>query len=92
MLCPHEVPLLQAARKRQKAALISNFVDRESERPALCLGDFLPLAMLGPPPETDSANPPKKQKRSSRYDLTRMLPSNPNPLSVLRDTNKLSYL
>lgn len=41
VLFPHEVPLLQAAREIQKAALISNFVDRESERPALGPNDFL---------------------------------------------------
>ncbi|KAK9116161.1 hypothetical protein Sjap_015108 [Stephania japonica] len=43
VLLPHEVPLLQAARRLQKVALISNFVDREEERPALGPGDFLPL-------------------------------------------------
>ncbi|XP_075503533.1 uncharacterized protein LOC142540937 isoform X2 [Primulina tabacum] len=41
ILFPNEVPLLQTARKIQKAALISNFVDRESERPALLPNDFL---------------------------------------------------
>ncbi|XP_073296754.1 uncharacterized protein [Primulina huaijiensis] len=41
VLFPHEVPLLQAAREIQKAALISNFVDRESERPTLGPNDFL---------------------------------------------------
>lgn len=41
-LFPNEVPLLQEARKIQKAALISNFVDRESERPALGPTDFRP--------------------------------------------------
>ncbi|XP_073136972.1 uncharacterized protein [Henckelia pumila] len=41
VLFPSEVPLLQAARKIQKAALISNFVDRESERPSLGPNDFL---------------------------------------------------
>ncbi|KAK8267315.1 hypothetical protein V6Z11_D12G301200 [Gossypium hirsutum] len=39
-LHPEEVPLLQEARKIRKAALISNFVDRESERPALGPNDF----------------------------------------------------
>ncbi|KAJ6340322.1 hypothetical protein OIU77_008141 [Salix suchowensis] len=32
-LAPHEVPLLQAARRMQKAALISNFVDRPVSEP-----------------------------------------------------------
>ncbi|KAH6795019.1 hypothetical protein C2S52_005496 [Perilla frutescens var. hirtella] len=40
VLFPTEVPLLQTARKIQKTALISNFVDRESERPALGPNDF----------------------------------------------------
>lgn len=43
VLLPHEVPLLQAAKKVQRAALISNFVDRESERPSLRPSDFVPL-------------------------------------------------
>lgn len=46
MLLPHEVPLLREAKRIQKAALISNFVDRESERPALSSSDFLPLQMI----------------------------------------------
>lgn len=65
MLFPHEVPLLQAARKIQKVALISNFVDRESERPALGPKDFLPV------PEMDSVSEPQKdsqkRKRKSKY-------------------------
>lgn len=44
-LFPKDVPLLSAARKIQKSALISNFVDRESERPALGPSDFLSLHM-----------------------------------------------
>ncbi|KAI4326261.1 hypothetical protein MLD38_031592 [Melastoma candidum] len=45
-LFPNEVPLLRAARNVQKAALVSNFVDRENERPALGPNDFLPLPMI----------------------------------------------
>ncbi|KAL3818630.1 hypothetical protein ACJIZ3_004535 [Penstemon smallii] len=65
VLFPHEVPLLQAARKIQKTALISNFVDRESERSTLGPNDFIP-------PETyritESVNddPSKTEKRRSR--------------------------
>ncbi|GER32404.1 myb domain protein 4r1 [Striga asiatica] len=40
VLFPDEVPVLQAARKIRKA-LISNFVDREAERPALGPNDFV---------------------------------------------------
>ncbi|XP_048329657.2 uncharacterized protein LOC107418690 isoform X2 [Ziziphus jujuba] len=46
VLLPQEVPLLQEARRIQKAALIRNFVDREDERPALGPKDFLPLPMI----------------------------------------------
>ncbi|KAK8324543.1 hypothetical protein V6Z11_A12G309400 [Gossypium hirsutum] len=62
-LHPEEVPLLQEARKIRKAALISNFVDRESERPALGPNDFnIQLPMI-----TATSEPSKeKGKRSSR--------------------------
>ncbi|XP_074280679.1 uncharacterized protein LOC141605703 isoform X2 [Silene latifolia] len=49
-LCPHEFPQIQAARTIQKLALISNFVDREEERPTLGPKDFVSL------PIEDSAN------------------------------------
>ncbi|KAK3033921.1 hypothetical protein RJ639_034721 [Escallonia herrerae] len=62
-LCPHEVPLLQAARKVQKAALIANFVDRESERPALGPKDFLPLPMIDSIPESRKVVASEKQTR-----------------------------
>ncbi|KAH9615054.1 hypothetical protein KSS87_016085, partial [Heliosperma pusillum] len=42
-LYPHEFPLIQAARSMQKVALISNFVDREEERPTLGPKDFVSL-------------------------------------------------
>lgn len=60
------MPLLQTARKIQKAALISNFVDRESERPALGPGDFrLPdtLRITGP----EDVGPSTRKKKRSRY-------------------------
>ncbi|GMQ11457.1 hypothetical protein CsSME_00054095 [Camellia sinensis var. sinensis] len=66
VLLPHEVPLLQAARKIQKAALISNFVDRESERPALGPNDFIPLALTNTVSESENVNLAGKQKRKSR--------------------------
>ena len=55
---PDEVPLLKAAKHIKEVALISNFVDRESERPALGMNDFVPL------PITNSANEMKKEKKS----------------------------
>ncbi|KAJ4713492.1 Myb-like protein [Melia azedarach] len=65
-LHPHEVPLLQAARKMQKAALICNFVDREQERPALGPSDFIPLVMINSAPQLENVNSSKKCKRKSR--------------------------
>ncbi|KAJ4832335.1 hypothetical protein Tsubulata_027818 [Turnera subulata] len=64
VLAPDEVPLLQAARRMQKVALISNFVDRESERPALGPHDFLPSPMMIEPASEE--NQSRKHKRRSR--------------------------
>ncbi|KAL2478914.1 uncharacterized protein Fot_47928 [Forsythia ovata] len=64
VLFPHEVPQLQAARKIQKAALISNFVDRESERPALGPNDFVPLPNCIT--ESKKVDPSSGKKRRSR--------------------------
>ena len=69
MLFPDQVPLLQEARKKQKSLLAGNFVDRESERPAITLNDFLPLATLVPPSDAGDVNLPRKRKRKSRYSL-----------------------
>lgn len=69
MLAPDEVPLLQAARRIHKAALISNFVDRESERPALGPNDFVPLPLLGPASEPQNVNQSRKLGRKSRYSV-----------------------
>lgn len=65
VLLPHEVPLLKAARKIQKEALISNFVDRESERPALGPNDFIPLTIESIP-ESENLNCPQRRKRKPR--------------------------
>ncbi|KAL5079510.1 hypothetical protein RYX36_007931 [Vicia faba] len=66
VICPEQVPLLQEARKRQRSLLARNFVDRESERPALTLNDFIPLQMLVPPSDVDAEKLPRKRKRQSR--------------------------
>ncbi|KAK6925351.1 SANT/Myb domain [Dillenia turbinata] len=42
LLLPHEVPLLQEARKIEKVSFISNFVDRESKCPTINPDDLLP--------------------------------------------------
>lgn len=64
MLLPQEVPLLQEARRIQKAALVCNFVDREAERPALGPKDFLPIPMIT---STEDVNHASKQTRKLRY-------------------------
>ncbi|XP_071903435.1 uncharacterized protein [Coffea arabica] len=56
VLLPHEVPWLQAAKKMQRAALISNFVDRESERPGLLPSDFVPLPEITCTSESERIN------------------------------------
>ncbi|KAL3529204.1 hypothetical protein ACH5RR_008526 [Cinchona calisaya] len=63
VLLPHEVPLLQAARKMQRTALISNFVDRESERPALRPSDFVPLQEITSISEHENVNLSEQQHR-----------------------------
>ncbi|KAF5804849.1 putative transcription factor MYB family [Helianthus annuus] len=50
VLLPHEVGMLQVARSMKKAAFISNFVDREEERPDLSVKDFVaPLQIESDP-------------------------------------------
>lgn len=66
MLYPEQVPLLQEARKKRKSLLTCNFVDRESERPALSLNDFIPLQMVAPPSDVGAENLRRKRKRKSR--------------------------
>ncbi|XP_076884384.1 uncharacterized protein LOC143533506 [Bidens hawaiensis] len=46
VLFPEEVRMLKVARTMKKAALISNFVDREGERPDLTIKDFVPLLQI----------------------------------------------
>nr|XP_023919208.1 uncharacterized protein LOC112030773 isoform X2 [Quercus suber] len=70
VLLPHEVPMLKEARRIQKAALISNFVDREVERPALGPSDFLPLPMIGSISEPENKNSCSKQKGRLRGKAT----------------------
>ncbi|KAF5208291.1 SANT/Myb domain [Thalictrum thalictroides] len=64
VLLPHEVPMVQAARRVEKLALISNFVDRAAERPELGPSDFLPLP--GPSDITEHGNNIRKEKKSRR--------------------------
>lgn len=64
---PEAVPLFLEAKKIQKAALVSNFVDRERERPALGPNDFIPIAMLESVSQPEAPNASRNHKRKSRY-------------------------
>ncbi|XP_045789099.1 uncharacterized protein LOC123884131 [Trifolium pratense] len=66
VICPEQVPLLQEARKRRRSLLASNFVDRESERPALTLNDFIPLQMVVSTSDVGAENLQRKRKRQTR--------------------------
>ncbi|KAA0060520.1 snRNA-activating protein complex subunit 4 [Cucumis melo var. makuwa] len=71
-LFPDEVPLLQEARKIQKAALISNFVDRETERPALGPADFRPRPNTDLLCNTDGPRPvPKRNVKTRKTPVSR---------------------
>lgn len=66
VLFPNEVPLLKAARDIKRAALISNFVDRESERPALGPSDFVHLPITDSTLAEEIENVPNARKKKSR--------------------------
>lgn len=61
--------MLQEARRIQKAALISNFVDRESERPALGPTDFRPIPNTNLLCNADDPNPAPKRNVKPRLVL-----------------------
>ncbi|KAM3268765.1 hypothetical protein P3S67_030729 [Capsicum chacoense] len=65
VLFPDEVPMLKEAKKIRREAFISNFVDREEERPALKPNDIVLAHKLSKAGcETTTAN--KKRKRRPR--------------------------
>ncbi|KAF9591758.1 hypothetical protein IFM89_007088 [Coptis chinensis] len=65
-LFPHELLMRQAARRVQKVALISNFVDREAERPALDPSDFLPLPGTNVITEAQNGENNRRKKKEGR--------------------------
>ncbi|XP_045833372.1 transcription factor MYB3R-2-like isoform X2 [Trifolium pratense] len=69
VICHEQVPLLQETRKRQRSLLAGNFVDRESERPALTPNDFIPLRMVASPSDV-GAKISKGSGRDSRGTLS----------------------
>lgn len=61
---PEEVLSLQEARQMKKTVLISNFVDRESERPSIGPSDFSSLIHL---PISECGNSSRGGKQKLRY-------------------------
>uniref|UniRef100_A0A1J3DIY7 Myb-like protein L n=1 Tax=Noccaea caerulescens TaxID=107243 RepID=A0A1J3DIY7_NOCCA len=61
-LYPEQVQLIQEATRSRKEAIVGNFVDRESERPALVAGDLLALPGISLEPEHEIVAPKKKRK------------------------------
>ncbi|CAN0922957.1 Myb-like protein L [Linum grandiflorum] len=61
ILFPQEVPLLKEARKIKKAALITNFVDREEERPTLGIEDFGATPLIGLLPNSGTKSRSKRR-------------------------------
>lgn len=72
MLFPDEVSMLKEAKKIRREAFISNFVDREDERPALRPNVIVPTQKLSSRAgcETTSAN----KKRKLRYAFNNCAP------------------
>lgn len=61
---PNEVHLLKAARKMRKTVLISNFVDREKERPLIGPDDFYYVGKeIIASDENDEPNKKRRKKR-----------------------------
>ncbi|TMW99976.1 hypothetical protein EJD97_001594 [Solanum chilense] len=72
VLFPDEVYMLKEAKKIRREAFISNFVDREDERPALRPNDIVPTQKLssGAGRETTSVNKKRKLRpRATRDDM-----------------------
>lgn len=62
VLFPDEVPMLKEAKKISREAFISNFVDREGERPALRPNDIVPTHKLNYRAGCETTSTNKKKK------------------------------
>ncbi|MFS7934894.1 putative transcription factor MYB-HB-like family [Helianthus anomalus] len=60
----HEVRMLQVARSMKKAAFISNFVDREGERPDLTVKDFVTPLQIESAPKANEGSIISYKKKS----------------------------
>lgn len=94
VLLPHEVPLLRAARKMKRTVLISNFVDRESERPTIGPNDFTPLVNFSEAEDDDSMRPRKKgssdnQPKKSRVNSKRSFKDNSTADGMLNSSTNV---
>lgn len=93
-LFPEEVRMLKVARTMKKAALISNFVDREGERPDLTIKDFVPLLQIESD-HKDNEDQTISNKKKQRYVfqlLVHIYRSGIMCHVFFRQTVKLSYL
>ncbi|VFQ95987.1 unnamed protein product [Cuscuta campestris] len=79
VLYPHQVPLLQEARNIQKAAFISNFVERETERPSLTPIDFAQVPLLLNVSRSENFG---KWKIGPKYDIAPRKMSSHSPRTV----------
>uniref|UniRef100_A0A803MXY1 Uncharacterized protein n=1 Tax=Chenopodium quinoa TaxID=63459 RepID=A0A803MXY1_CHEQI len=70
-LFPNDVLRLKAAKDIEKAALISNFVDRESERPTLGANDFVPLRITDSTNRQEIENVTQEQSKSRKSRKSR---------------------
>lgn len=72
-LCQDELPLIVAANQVKKSIFQNNFVDRETERPAICPSDFPSLVYSkvdrgDESTVSDQVKKPRKRSRKSRVD------------------------
>ncbi|PWA72019.1 myb domain protein 4r1 [Artemisia annua] len=63
VLLPHQVPMLKAAKEIEKRCFVSNFVDREEERPQLTYKDFNKPLLLESGPKANEDNIISRDKK-----------------------------
>ncbi|XP_024015327.1 myb-like protein L isoform X2 [Eutrema salsugineum] len=79
-LYPHQAAVIQEATRSRREAIVGNFVDRESERPALLAGDFLALPEISLESEPEIVSQKKKCKaRRKKSDVECEITLEPEP-------------
>ncbi|PIA63627.1 hypothetical protein AQUCO_00201161v1 [Aquilegia coerulea] len=91
ILLPHEVPLLQAARRIEKSSLISNFVDREEERPGLSSSDFLPLPGIDAPEAENGTSSKEKNTKSSTTTYKAICEKSPTEAPLSKEASMMIH-